>query len=67
MQYYERMKQKQSPEYQNFTNALRTILQVSKGEMNQMLEEERISKIGKTKPGPKPKTSASGRAVSDSD
>jgi len=67
MQYYRRMKSKPSPEYQKFTGALRTILQVSKSDMNQMLEEERRSKIGKTKPGPKPKTSTSGHAVSDND
>lgn len=56
-----------SPEYQKFTGALRTVLQVSKSDMNRMLEEERVSKIGKTKPGPKPKTSTSGPAASDKD
>jgi hypothetical protein len=61
------MKSKPSPEYEQFTGALRAILQVSKSDMNRMLEEERVSKIGKTKPGPKPKTSASGRVVSDRD
>jgi hypothetical protein len=59
------MKSKPSPEYQKFTGALRAVLQVSKSDMNRMLEEERVSKIGKVKPGPKPKTSASGHAVSD--
>jgi len=61
------MKSKPSPEYQKFTTALQTVLQVSKSDMNRMLEEERVSKIGKTKPGPKPKTSTLGHAVSDSD
>jgi hypothetical protein len=61
------MKSKPSPEYQKFTGALRTVLQVSKNDMNRMLDEERRSKIGKVKPGPKPKTSTSGRAASDSD
>ena len=61
------MKSKSSPEYQNFTKALQTVLRVSKSDMNRMLEEERQSKIGKVKPGPKPKASTSGRAVSDRD
>jgi hypothetical protein len=61
------MKSKPSPKYEKFAGALRTVLQVSKSDMNRMLEEERVSKIGKTKPGPKPKTSTSGRAVSDKD
>ena len=65
MRYYERMRAKTSPEYQKFTGALRTVLQVSKTDMNRMLEEERLSKIGKVKPGPKPKTSTSDHAVSD--
>jgi hypothetical protein len=51
---------------QRFNNALRSVLRFSKGDLNQMLEEERRSKIGKVKPGPKPKrrTSASGHGVS---
>jgi hypothetical protein len=63
--YHWPMKSKSSPEYQKFTGALRTVLSVSKADMNRMLEEERQSKIGKVKPGPKPKTSTSGHAVSD--
>ncbi len=47
-----------------FNDALRNILHVSKSDLNRMLEEERQSKIGKPKPGPKPKTSASGHVVS---
>ncbi len=38
-----------------FNNALRGVLSVSKSDLNRMLEEERRSKIGKPKPGPKPK------------
>jgi hypothetical protein len=54
-----------TPEMRRFNSALRDILHVSKGNLNQMLECERESKIGKLKPGPKPKTSASGHAVSE--
>ncbi len=61
------MKSKPSPEYERFTGALRSVLQVSKSDMNRMLEEERVSKIGKTKPGPKPKTSTSGHASGGKD
>ncbi len=48
-----------------FNNALRDVLSVSKSDLNQMLEDERRSKIGKLKPGPKPKTSASGHEASE--
>jgi len=50
--------------FDRFQNALRSIGQVSKSDLNQMLKEERQSKIGKPKPGPKPKTSTSGRGAS---
>jgi hypothetical protein len=56
-----------TPEMRRLNDALRSVLQVSKSDMNQMLEEERRSKIGKPKPGPKPKTSVSGHAVSGKD
>jgi hypothetical protein len=59
------MSQRKSPEMQRFNDALRSVLSVSKSDMQKMLEHERQSKIGKVKPGPKPRTSASGRAVSD--
>ena len=54
-----------SPEYTRFDNAMRTILQVSKTDLNRMLAEEKIANAGKPKRGPKPKISASGHAVSD--
>jgi hypothetical protein len=47
-----------------FNDALRDVLSVSKSDLNRMLEDERRSKIGKVKPGPKPKTSPSGHAAS---
>lgn len=59
------MSQPKSAEMRRFNNALRDVLSVSKSDLNQMLEAERQSKIGKTKPGPKPKTSASGHAASE--
>jgi hypothetical protein len=51
---------------QRFNDALRGVLRVSKGDLSRMLEQERRSKIGKVKPGPKPKrkTSTSGHAGS---
>jgi hypothetical protein len=58
------MRQSKSAEMQRFSHALKDVLSVSKSDMQQMLEAERQSKIGKTKPGPKPKTSASGPVVS---
>ena len=59
------MSQPKTTEIRRFNEALRSVLSVSKSDMNQMLEEERRSKMGKPKPGPKPKPSASGHAVSD--
>ncbi len=55
---------KKTPEIHRFNEALRSVLQVSKNDLNQMLADEKQAKAGKLKPGPKPKTSASGRAVS---
>jgi len=59
------MRKPKTSEMQRFNDALRGVLSVSKNDLNRMLEEERQSKIGKTKPGPKPKTSASGHAAND--
>ena len=50
-------------EKQRFNDALRSVLQVSKNDLNQMLADEKRVNAGKLKPGPKPKTSASGHAV----
>ena len=44
-----------SAEFTKFDNAMRTILQVSKTDLNQMLAEEKIANAGKPKRGPKPK------------
>jgi len=49
-----------TPEMQRFNNALRNVLQVSKSDLNKMLADEKRANAGKPKPGPKPKTSASG-------
>jgi len=53
-----------TPEFQRFDRAMRDILKVSKADLKQMLEEERIANAGKLKRGPKPKhsSSASGHA-----
>jgi len=67
LRYDGRMKSspKHSPEYTNFDTTMRQILQVSKTDLNRMLAEEKAANVGKPKRGPKPKTSASDRAVSD--
>ena len=59
------MSQPKSAEMRRFNNALRDVLSVSKSDLNRMLEDERRSKIGKPKPGPKPRSSASDRAASE--
>ena len=57
-----------SPEFQRFDSAMRTILQVSKTDLNAMLEAEKIANADKPKRGPKPKRlSASGHASGDKD
>ena len=53
-----------TPEMQRFEGALKSVLQVSKNDLNQMLADEKRANAGKPKRGPKPKTSASGHAVS---
>jgi hypothetical protein len=58
---------KQSTEYGIFTSALRKVLQVSKSDLNRMLEEEKRANAGKPKRGPKPKASPSDRAVENRD
>ncbi len=47
-----------------FNEGLRRVLSVSKTDLKRILAEEKASKAGKVKPGPKPKSSAS---VHDSD
>jgi hypothetical protein len=60
---------KVSPEMDRFNSALRQILQVPKLELKRLLAEEKAAKSGKTKPGPKPKTSlsTSGHASDNAD
>lgn len=45
-----------------FNDALRSVVQVSKNDLNKMLADEKEANEGKPKRGPKPK--ASGRAAS---
>jgi len=42
----------------NFENALKKVLQVSKRDLNRLLEEEHKANTGKPKPGPKSSSSA---------
>ena len=51
-----------SPEMERFNQALHQILQTPKSELTRLLAEEKEAKVGKTKPGPKPKTSSSAHA-----
>jgi hypothetical protein len=61
-------KAKTSPEHARFQNALRSVLQVSKADLNRMLAEEKAVNQGKPKRGPKPKHSlASDHVSSDTD
>jgi hypothetical protein len=60
------MKQPKSLEQQRFEGALRSVLQVSKSDMQKMLADEKIANACKPKRGPKPKTSASGHASGES-
>jgi hypothetical protein len=48
-----------STEFENFDNAMRRVLHVSKEELQRRLEAEKQANAGKPKRGPKPKTSAS--------
>ncbi|MGO9517707.1 MAG: hypothetical protein ACLPND_11725 [Candidatus Korobacteraceae bacterium] len=58
---------KTADEYTTFQNALRSVLQVSKADLNRMLAEEKAANAGKPKRGPKPKTSASDHASDATD
>jgi hypothetical protein len=49
------MSERKSPEQQRFDGALKSILQVSKTDMQKMLEDERKAHEGQPKRGPKPK------------
>jgi hypothetical protein len=54
-----------SPELIRFEGALKSVLSVSKIDMQKMLEDERVANANKAKRGPKPKTLVSGHAASD--
>jgi hypothetical protein len=49
-----------------FQNALRSVLRVSKNDLNQRLAEEKIRNQGKPKRGPKPRSSSASDHVSNS-
>ena len=61
------MSEQKSPEQRRFEGVLKSILQVSKHDMQKMLEDDRMEREGMPKRGPKPKTSASGHVASDKD
>jgi hypothetical protein len=46
-------------EMDRFREGLRQVLSVSKTDLNKLLAEEKASKEGKIKPGPKPRLSGS--------
>ena len=48
--------------FANFQRSLRRVLRVSKDDLDEMLAREKIANKGKPTRGPKPRTSASGRA-----
>ncbi len=52
-------------EMDRFNSALRSVLSVSKIELQQRLEADKLANADKPKRGPKPKTSASGHAASE--
>jgi len=52
--------------FSHFQRALRSVLQVSKRDLNQMLADEKIAKQGKPKRGPKPRHSSASGHASDS-
>lgn len=56
---------KSNPEYTNFQDALKRVVQVSKEELIRREAAYKAANLGKPKRGPKPKTSASGHASSD--
>lgn len=61
------MSQPKTSDMRRFEDALKSVLRVSKTDLQHMLAEEKRANAGKLKPGPKPKTSASGHAVSGRD
>lgn len=56
-----------SDEYAAFQNVLGRVLRVSKAEMDRRIAADNASRAGRPKRGPKPKTSVSGRASSETD
>jgi hypothetical protein len=70
--YDERMKSKLDPQttpeqkFARFQGALRSVLRVSKDDLNQMLDDEKIRNQGKPKRGPKPRRSSASGHASDS-
>jgi hypothetical protein len=51
---------KPNPEFDNFDNAMRRVLQVSKTELQRRLDAEKLARADKPKRGPKPKHAEQG-------
>jgi hypothetical protein len=56
-----------STQQRRFESALRQVLSVSKVELANRIEQEKVANAGKPKRGPKPKSSASARVSGGSD
>jgi hypothetical protein len=50
-----------------FNSALRRVVSVSKSDLQKLLAEEKMSKVGKPRPGPRPRSSASDHVSRDID
>jgi hypothetical protein len=61
------MKTPQSPEMARFNDALRSVMSVTKPELTALLHDEKAIEAVRQRKGPKPKTSASARALSQDD
>lgn len=59
------MSAKPQPDMQRFNDALRSVLRVSKHDLQEMLAAEKMANADKPKRGPRPKVS--GHAASDKD
>jgi hypothetical protein len=68
MRYHYPVKSKpQSEEYTRFENVLGKVMRVSKAELDRRIAADNASRADKPKRGPKPKTSVSCRASSETD
>jgi hypothetical protein len=57
----------QTPEMTRFSDALRSVMTVTKPELTTLLHDEKAIEAVRQRKGPRPKTSASGRALRNKD